>query len=226
MSTEFSNNLKELFIEKKSKELKIEKLVLNTLIELANNDLDKFKKIYEYIFIKRNYKNIELNLSIEFLKDIVKMKINNIISEISFDNLNCLFVNIIDLIEPIYPLGTVVNLKTEYLNNLLDDNKISVATFVIINRFVYTDNIKTYFQYTGIPYPVGSLGFSRNLYFTSELIDEVVHLGHSDDKENAFIYMMKKELILDKNYCSIGYASKDDRDKLNSLLKEVKYIGE
>ena len=226
MSTEFSNNLKEIFIVKKSKELKIEKLVLSTLIELANNDLDKFKKIYEYIRIKRNYKNIELNLSIEFFKDIVNLKINDIISEISFDNLNSLFVNIIDLIEPIYPLGTVVNLKTEYLNNLLDDKKISVATFVIINRFVYTDNIKTYFQYTGIPYPVGSLGFSRNLYFTSELIDEVVHLGHSDDKENAFIYMMKKELIIDKDYYSIGYASKDDRDKLNSLLKEVKYIGE
>lgn len=226
MNTEFSNNLKELFIEKKSKELKIEKSVLNTLIDLSNNDLDKLKKIYEYIKLKRNYKNFELNISIEFLENIVDLKINDITSEISFDNLNSLFVNIIDLIEPIYPLGTVVNLKTEYLNNLLDDKKISVATFVIINRFVYTDNIKTYFQYTGIPYPVGSLGFSRNLYFTSELIDEVVHLGYSDDKENAFIYMMKKELIIDKDYCSIGYASKDDRDKLNLLLKEVKYIGE
>lgn len=226
MNKDFSNNLKELFIEKNIKELKIEKSVLNTLIDLSNNDLDKFKKIYEYIKIKRNYKNLELNISIEFLENIVDLKINDIISEISFDNLNSLFVNIIDLIEPIYPLGTVVNLKTEYLNNLLDDKKISVATFVIINRFVYTDNIKTYFQYTGIPYPVGSLGFSRNLYFTSELIDNVVHLGHSDDKENAFIYMMKKELIIDKKYCSIGYASKDDRDNLNSLLKEVKYIGE
>ncbi|MGX4598462.1 DUF4176 domain-containing protein [Faecalimicrobium sp. JNUCC 81] len=226
MDNIFKNQLKLSFKDKKSRELKIRQEIISFFIELAERNLSTLKFILEHVNAQKLYKNSSCNLIIAFNKDTVTLNLNESSFDISLKNFSLLIINIIDLIEPIYPLGTVVNLKTKYLNNLSKGNKINEATFVIINRFIYVDGIKTYFQYTGIPYPVGSLGFSKNLYFTTELIDKVVHLGYSDDKEDAFIYMMKKELIIDKNYCSIGYASKTDRDNLNSLLKEVRYIGE
>ncbi|MEF2115464.1 DUF4176 domain-containing protein, partial [Clostridium frigoriphilum] len=101
----------------------------------------------------------------------------------------------IDILEKIHPLGTVVQLKNQFLKNIIADNKIEEARFVIINRFMFHNEIKTYFQYAGVVYPLGMVGVGKAIQFTSELIEKVVHTGYSDEQEEAYVYLLKKELI-------------------------------
>lgn len=165
--------------------------------------------------------NLLSNLEITFIENEVRINSNENEFHTSIEKFKKLIVSIIDLFEVIYPLGTVVNLKTEYLNQLTNDKEIEEATFVITSRYVYTDDVKTYFQYGGIPYPVGSLGLNKVFYFTSDLIREILALGYSDNREEAYIYMMKKELLLDENYISIGYAQEEERKKLELKLRGI-----
>lgn len=221
MENTFMEQLKLSFVDKKLSELEIEKEFLNCFIELAENNLSTLKDILKYIKTKKTYVNLISDLEITFTENKVSVNSNGNKLNISIEKLKNLIVNIIDLFEVIYPLGTVVNLKTEYLNQLTNGKEIEEATFVITSRYVYTDDVKTYFQYGGIPYPVGTLGLNKVFYFTSDLIKEVLALGYSDNREEAYIYMMKKELLLDENYISIGYAQEEERKKLELKLRGI-----
>lgn len=221
MENTFMEQLKLSFVDKKLSELEIEKEFLNCFIELAENNLSTLKDILKYIKTKKTYVNLISDLEITFTENKVSVNSNGNKLNISIEKLKNLIVSIIDLFEVIYPLGTVVNLKTEYLNQLTNGKEIEEATFVITSRYVYTDDVKTYFQYGGIPYPVGTLGLNKVFYFTSDLIKEVLALGYSDNREEAYIYMMKKELLLDENYISIGYAQEEERKKLELKLRGI-----
>jgi len=118
----------------------------------------------------------------------------------------------IDLLEKIHPLGTVVQLKNQFLKNIIADNKIEDARFVIINRFMFHNEIKTYFQYAGVVYPLGMVGVGKAIQFTTELIEKVVHEGYSDEQEEAYVYLLKKELVIDKKMHSFGFSTKDERE--------------
>lgn len=221
MENTFMDQLKLSFVDKKLSELEIEKEFLNCFIELAENNLSALKDILKYIKTKKTYVNLISDLEITFTENEVSVNSNGNKLNTSIENFKKLIVNIIDLFEVIYPLGTVVNLKAEYLNQLTNGKEIEEATFVITSRYVYTDDVKTYFQYGGIPYPVGTLGLNKVFYFTSDLIREVLALGYSDNREEAYIYMMKKELLLDENYISIGYAQEEERKKLELKLRGI-----
>lgn len=221
MENIFMDQLKLSFVDKKLSELEIEKEFLNCFIELAENNLSALKDILKYIKTKKTYVNLISDLEITFTENEVSVNSNGNKLNTSIENFKKLIVNIIDLFEVIYPLGTVVNLKAEYLNQLTNGKEIEEATFVITSRYVYTDDVKTYFQYGGIPYPVGTLGLNKVFYFTSDLIREVLALGYSDNREEAYIYMMKKELLLDENYISIGYAQEEERKKLELKLRGI-----
>lgn len=221
MDNIFMKQLKLSFIDKKSSELELEKEFLHCFIELAENNLSTLKDILKTIKKKKSYVNLLSNLEITFIENEVRINSNENEFHTSIEKFKKLIVSIIDLFEVNYPLGTVVNLKTEYLNQLTNDKEIEEATFVITSRYVYTDDVKTYFQYGGIPYPVGSLGLNKVFYFTSDLIREILALGYSDNREEAYIYMMKKELLLDENYISIGYAQEEERKKLELKLRGI-----
>ncbi|MFQ8920862.1 MAG: DUF4176 domain-containing protein [Clostridium paraputrificum] len=222
MNNIFNNQLKLSFIDKKSKDLNITKEITTFFVGLAENNLFTLKDILGYIKTKKTYINSSFHLELTFIENTANINTDTNKFHIAIEKFKRLIVSMIDLFEVIYPLGTVVNLKTEYLNQLTNNNEIEEATFVITSRYVYTDDVKTYFQYGGIPYPVGDLGLNKVFYFTSDLIREVLTLGYTDDREEAYIYMMKKELLLDGDYISIGYAPKEERKKLELKLREIK----
>lgn len=222
MDNAFMQQLKLSFMDKKSQELGLDTEFLHCLMELAENNLSILKDIWKSVQAKYEYVRMNLLFDIEmtFTENEVSVNYNEHEFHTPVEKFNKLIVNILDLFEVIYPLGSVVNLKTEYLNRLTNDTEIEEATFVITSRYVYTDEVKTYFQYGGIPYPVGTLGGNQVFYFTSDLIQEVLASGYADEREDAYIYMMKKELLLDKDYISIGYVSEEERKNLESKLRE------
>ncbi|MBU3102327.1 DUF4176 domain-containing protein [Clostridium sp. DSM 17811] len=54
-------------------------------------------------------------------------------------------------------------------------------------------SIKKYFQYAGVVYPLGMVDAGKAIQFTSELIEKVVHVGYSDEQEEAYVYLLKKK---------------------------------
>ncbi|RDU22596.1 DUF4176 domain-containing protein [Anaerosacchariphilus polymeriproducens] len=124
------------------------------------------------------------------------------------------------ILEEILPLGSVVKLKEDFLmdsflhvkqqNDQQNAERLEKAMkegleFVITRRFIETPDQGTYFEYAGVPYPVGQDMQNIILYFTPRMIEEVLHTGYWEEKEKAFVYLIKEELILERGECSIGF---------------------
>lgn len=135
----------------------------------------------------------------------------NYTMEFTYIEIKEIISGMIDILEKIQPLGTVVELKKEYLEKIISKEKIEKARFVIVNRFMINNESKTYFQYAGVVYPLGMLEKGQVIQFTTALIDKVVYSGYSDDQEEAYVYLMKKELIIEKKMHSFAFATDEER---------------
>lgn len=70
-------------------------------------------------------------------------------------------------------------------------------------------------------YPIGMLGQIKYIYFSSALIDKVIHGGYSDSVEEAFVYQMKEQLIVKERRKSMGFANDEELKVLEELMKGV-----
>lgn len=129
-----------------------------------------------------------------------------------------LIARFIDILEPIYPLGTVVALKEDFSRSLKLKSHINQVKVVIIERFASTKEKDAYFPYVGIVYPVGMLGHGKCIHFTNALVDHVVHMGYRDEMDDAYILLMKKELILDNDAMSCGFLTKEEVEEYREEL--------
>ena len=117
---------------------------------------------------------------------------------------------IIDALDETLPLGSVVDLKKEYLKDNLPVDEIDNVRIVITYRFLHNPKDQFYFPYAGVVYPIGSLGQDRMLHFTSPFIARVVHKGFSDGQDEAFVSAMKQELLCNRRLHSFSFATKDE----------------
>ena len=173
--------------------LKINTAIVNEEKYCSDNDV-----VSSVIYEKENDKHI--------------LSYNDEKMEFTYIQIKEIISGMIDLLEKIHPLGTVVQLKNQFLKNIIADNKIENARFVIINRFMFHNEIKTYFQYAGVVYPLGMVGDGKAIQFTTELIEKVIHEGYSDEQEEAYVYLLKKELVIEKKMHSFGFSTKDERE--------------
>lgn len=135
------------------------------------------------------------------------------------ENARELIARFIDIFEPIHPLGTVVALSEDFSKSLKLKNQKDKVKVVIIERFASTKDKETYFPYIGIVYPVGMLGRGKCIHFTSALIDSVVQEGFRDEMEDAYVLLMKKELILDNDAMSFGFLERDRMEQYRDELE-------
>lgn len=123
------------------------------------------------------------------------------------------------MLEDIFPLGTVVKLKSiftkDIFNETTDGDKVM---FIITKRFLSASNNPYYFTYAAVPYPVGELENGKIINFTSQAIDKVIYKGFSDIQEEAYISVMKNEMIIKKRMKSINFASEEERSEFMELI--------
>lgn len=211
---ELLNNLTFLDESKKVKLYDIAKI-------LKDNNLDFLHQINRTIGVKaNNCRDTNLNLEYKRVKDAHQIIYKDNVLEFSEKEIKEVIFYLIDILQETYPLGTVVNLKKDYMKKLLNNQEVEEATVVIINRFLFYNKAKTYFDYTGVVYPLGLAGKNATINFTDGLIDKVVQKGYSDDKEEAYVYLMKKELIVDKGMHSFALANEESRKIFGELVKE------
>lgn len=129
-----------------------------------------------------------------------------------------IIVGLIDILEEVYPLGTTLELKKEFLKNISLKKEVKNVQVVIINRFIASNDAKSFFHYSGVLYPLGLVGDKSIIHFTHALVDKVLSKGHSDENENAYLYLMKKELIINKKMHSFGFSTEEETQSFKKKL--------
>lgn len=131
-----------------------------------------------------------------------------------------ILLSMLDLLEDTIPLGSVVDLKKSAYQHMKDIDQIEHLRLVVTHRFLGKEEDSHYFPYGGVVYPTGMLGRKEILYFTRPLVESVVHEGYRDEKEDAYVYLMKKELVIEEGKHSFGYATKEEIDTFNQIIKK------
>lgn len=147
---------------------------------------------------------------------------------LSYKGKECVFGNVefkktlvvlLDILEDTLPLGSVVDLKKSAYKDVARLQEIEYIRLVITHRFLGSENEKYFFPYAGVIYPTGMLGRKEVIYFTRSLVENIVYRGYRDQKEDAFVYLMKRELIIEKEKNSYGYASEKEIEDMNRKRK-------
>ena len=125
-----------------------------------------------------------------------------------------------ELLIPLIPLGTIVDLKKDHLSDTFDTEQIRNLRFMVDYRYSYYEESKIYLPYGGVVYPLGHLSDEKILYFSPLLIEKVVHMGYKDEMEEAYEVEMKSELILRKRMKSVVFASHDEKEQFEKLMKK------
>jgi hypothetical protein len=115
----------------------------------------------------------------------------------------------IDLFEDYLPLGSVVDLDKEKLGSTLELAQTEHFRVVINQRLSALPDTPVYFSYGGLIYPVGAFEGAESIYFSSDLISDVVHTGYSDESDLAYLALMKTELVIKRSYTSFYLAPKE-----------------
>ena len=147
---------------------------------------------------------------------------------LSLEGKECLFekecfkkiiTGLLDLLEDTIPLGSVVDLRKDVYKNVSDLQNVDHIRMVVTYRFLGEEKDKYYFPYAGVVYPTGMLGRKEVLYFTRPLVERIVKEGYRDEQEDAYVYLMKKELVIENGMNSFGYASKEEIERLSKRIK-------
>ena len=176
----------------------------------CNDNVQQLYKFNEAIYNnEENYIDFNTGFSFQKINADYIITLENKTLKLEKEEFTKIIQGMIDILEDILPLGSVVRLKKKYLNKLVDNNEIDAADVVIVNRFSISDNINAYYHYTAIVYPLGVIGEARGINFTSNLIEDVIYKGFSDEREDTYIYLMKKELLIKNEMTSFCFANKN-----------------
>lgn len=144
--------------------------------------------------------------------------------EYTKDEMTEILKGILCILEEILPLGSVVDLNWEFLKESIEQlkqagddqngNRIeevikSNLRFVITRRFIENEDNTTYFEYGGVPYPVGQDMQNILLFFTPKMIEKIIHPGYQEEREKAFVFLVKEELILERGKYSVGFQNSE-----------------
>ena len=209
-------------INKKYLDEEYKKIICNFSSDIYNKNIKELYDINECIVENRKlYEGI--NISYVQQNDQYMIIIDGSIIELKLEQIKEIIRGLIDILDDTLPLGTVVKLKKEYMKKIIKNKEIKDAEFVIVNRFVFHNEVKIFLPYVGIVYPVGFIESAEAFHFTPSLIEEVVHRGYSDEKDYAYTYLIKKELIVEKNMHSFGFASQEEIEKYKEISKVKNY---
>ncbi|RDU24555.1 DUF4176 domain-containing protein [Anaerosacchariphilus polymeriproducens] len=128
-----------------------------------------------------------------------------------------LLISYIDVCEKILPLGTLVELKSEFMKEAAPQGSDNLK-IIITHRFLdYTDS--TYFHYAGVPYPTGMLGSQNVIHLSSALIQSVIQEGFADEMEETYVHLMKEEFLVDRDMHSVGFATEEEKNELRERME-------
>ena len=139
--------------------------------------------------------------------------------QFTYQEIRELVASMIDIFEEVFPLGSLVVLKKEHMDKVPNIREVEEVRIVVTHRYLFQENSRYYFPYAGVVYPTGMLGRKEVLNFTSALVEKVLHKGYRDEQEDAYHYLMKHELIIERGMHSFAFADKKTLDAYSAELK-------
>lgn len=126
----------------------------------------------------------------------------------------------ISFLEELLPLGSVVELQKEFLEEKMPSLKdAGKAVLVITERYLSLTG-HSYFPYAGVPYPTGTFDGTSRMLFSPALIKEVLHTGYQEKQEQAYQYRMKREYLLEKDMDMCGFETAEERKEIQRIMEE------
>ena len=179
------------------------------LLEIGTVFQWEYKEIfllYLSCFCKKNYakENKKILCQIGLEEDVLVCAEKKVIFQ--HNELLKLLAVCCDLVEKILPLGTVVELKKEFLTEIPGVENINQIRLVITNRFLVNDE-RTFHTYAGVIYPISNFNGKEVMCFSENLINKVVFQGFSDEQEDAYVTLMKYELLIEQEKISAGFSA-------------------
>lgn len=198
-----------------------QKKAIIELIQTQDNPelVKELYEVYKNFYKKEKYRG--KNFEIKFEKNLCYIIFKGqeaVLEQIDAKNF---LVTMIDLLEEVLPLGSVVTLKKEYMGNIIPENFEKELKIVIINRFMFRKGTKAYFPYIGILYPFGFLEKEQSIQFSANLIDKVLKKSYSDQDEKDFVFNVKRELIIQEKMHSFGFASKEEKEEYAKMQTDL-----
>ena len=105
----------------------------------------------------------------------------------------------------------------EFENVILSNIKVLLWHMCTKRLCNITETEKQYVPYCGIIYPFGDS--KKQLFFTEQAIHTVIHYGYTDRQEDAYVALIKREIIK-KGYGSYSFAEAED-DKIRMLQSDI-----
>lgn len=205
---------KDFLIETKDYPIEIHKLLIQ-----YRSKSSLLYPIYNAILNDKYYQDEQTKIDYVTMDDFTTIRQDSFYFKINKQLLLRAIQVFVDMLMPCFALGTVVDMKKEYLKQIKNIDDTQNVRFVVMQRFIMHKDVPTYLHFGGLVYPFGMLEDRRMFYFTSELVESVVHEGFKDELELAYELEMKKELILDKGYKSIAFASEEERNTFQAFLQ-------
>lgn len=126
----------------------------------------------------------------------------------------------IAFLEELLPLGSVVELKKGYMEEQMPVLKEAGKVRLVITERYLTLTGNSYFPYAGAVYPIGIFGKAQRLMFSPALIERVLSRGFSDEQEEEYQFLMKREYLLKKNMDMCGFEPEEERTAIKQMMEE------
>jgi hypothetical protein len=160
---------------------------------------------------EKDYESKEHNLAILF-SDAIYVTYNLQVAAFSSEELKDYFITMMSLFTPILPLGSVIELE-----HPTEEEK--TFPVVISHRFLDIRDQNLYIPYGCTPYPEGMQGQEGLIYVTNKSVKNILHHGHTDEKEKAFILLMKQQIILEEKKHSLEFANQTQMKHFQEMIE-------
>lgn len=167
-----------------------QKDAIRQYVRMHTDKPEELYQIYHAMIRGENYKAETLEVLMEEGQPVIKIAGNEI--RAAFEQLNDFVQKLILLTERTLPLGSVVEVDIRELK-LETEKPVSSIKVVIVDRFMKKETEKQYVPYCGIIYPFGDS--KKQLFFTEQAIHTVIHYGYTDRQEDAYVALIKREII-------------------------------
>ena len=171
-----------------------QKDAIRQYVRMHTDKPEELYQIYHAMIRGENYKAETLEVLMEEGQPVIKIAGNEI--RAAFEQLKDFVQKLILLTERTLPLGSVVEVDIRELK---------------------LETEKQYVPYCGIIYPFGDS--KKQLFFTEQAIHTVIHYGYTDRQEDAYVALIKREIIK-KGYSSYSFAEAED-DKIRMLQSDI-----
>lgn len=211
----------EQIIQVRSQDIDAESIpIIKEFFSKYAEDNELLSRLYQ------SYKQKLSSINLHHQKDVISYNYNGSVHLIAYSTKQFelpedVFIEllsfVIEITREVLPLGTVVELNPTYFKP--SEQTDEPTKVVITERFIAPTGYNSYFPYGGVIYPIGEMTKEAKVYFTKPLIKQIVHRGFADNMEDAFVFLMKEEFIVDKNLNSIEF-SEEDMKRIDEEMKQ------